>query len=261
MDSAPQIKKRIHFLDELRGFAVFCMIFYHAFFIIGSFFEIAAADWLFEFFMPVQPIFAGIFISICGLSCTLSKNNWKRGTILLGVALGLTFVTAVVMPKLGFAECEIYFGILHFLSVSILIYALLSKAVLKISPFAGLLVCAVLYAFTSGIAEGYLSYGELITLRLPERLYESNLLMPLGIYSPSFYSADYFPLFPDIFIFFAGVFAGRYFAEKGYPEKWYKKRSSFFGFLGRNALIIYIAHMPIIYGAAYGIEMIINLFK
>ena len=35
--------KRIHFLDELRGLAVFCMVFYHAFFIIGSMFGIGWA--------------------------------------------------------------------------------------------------------------------------------------------------------------------------------------------------------------------------
>lgn len=251
-------KNRINFLDELRGFAVFCMVFYHAFYILGSFFGWDAAEYLFNFFMPVQPIFAGIFIFICGISCTLSKSNLKRGTILLAVALGFTLVTAVVMPKLGFVDCEIYFGILHFLSVSIIIFSLFSKLIYKVHPFTGILISAVLYAFTSGIGSGCLNYGELFVLNLPESLYESNVLMPLGIHSPSFFSADYFPLFPDIFIFFAGAFSGSWLISKGYPEWCYPKQNRFFSFLGKNALLIYVAHMPIIFACAYCVDLIIN---
>ncbi len=261
MENASGAKKRIHFLDELRGLAVFCMLFYHAFYIIGELFGVEQAMDLFYFFMPVQPFFAGIFIFICGISCSLSKSNLKRGAILLGIALGMTFVTAVIMPMLGFVECEIYFGILHFLSVCILLFALFSKGIKAFSPAAGLLICAVLYIFTAGIGNGYLGFGEVLRIDLPASLYTSDILVPLGIYSPSFYSADYFPLFPDIFIFLAGAFTGVYSAKKGFPDKLYVRRVPLFGFLGKNALIIYIVHMPLIYGAAYGIELIINLFK
>lgn len=261
MHNKPQVKNRINFLDEARGLDVFCMIFYHAFFMLGSFFEWEWADALFDFFMPVEPFFAGIFIFICGISCTLSRNNFKRGAILLAIALGLTFVTAVVMPALGFEKVQIYFGILHFLSVSIIIYALLKKPLGRVSPFAGVLLCAVLYAFTSGISRGELSYGELISFSLPESLYKTDILMPLGIYSPGFFSADYFPIFPDIFIFLAGAFTGAYCVKNGFPKWSIPQRVPFFGFLGRNALVIYIAHMPIIFALAYGAELIINLFK
>lgn len=250
-------KKRIHFMDEVRGFAVLCMIFYHAFYLLGNFFGWQWANDFFEFFMPVQPFFAGIFIFICGVSCSLSKSNLKRGAILLAVALGFTLVTAVIMPAMGFVECEIYFGILHFLAVSILIYALLSKAIFRLSPFIGILICAVLYAFTSGIGEGTLRYGELISVTLPESLYSGNALMILGIHSRDFASADYFPLFPDIFIFFAGVFSGIYFSMKGFPDWSREKRIPFLAFLGRNALLIYVVHMPLIYALGYVINMLI----
>lgn len=259
MESISNAKNRIHLLDEIRGIAVFCMVFYHAFYYIGEMFGVSQASELFNFFMPVQPIFAGIFIFICGISCTLSKSNLKRGLILLGIALGMTFVTTFIMLKLGFTECEIYFGILHFLSVSILIYVLLSKRISKVSLFGGILVCAVLYAFTSRIGEGVLAYGSLFSFKLPEKLYETNFLVPLGIYNADFFSADYFPLFPDIFIFFAGVFAGKHFVAKGYPDWCYENNLPFFSFLGRNALVIYVAHMPLIFGIAYGIDLIINL--
>lgn len=259
MKNISKAKNRIHLLDEIRGLAVFCMIFYHAFYILGASFGISGAAKLFDFFLPVQPIFAGIFIFICGISCTFSRSNLKRGLILLGIALGMTFVTAYVMPKIGFVECEIYFGILHFLSVSILIYVLLSKSISKVSLFWGILVCAVLYAFTSKIGEGVFAYGNLFYFRLPEKLFETNYLVPLGIYNSDFFSADYFPIFPDIFIFFAGVFAGKHFIAKGYPDWSYENKLPFFSFLGRNALVIYIAHMPLIFGVAYGLDLIFNL--
>lgn len=249
---------RIFFLDELRGFAVFCMVFYHGFFIIGDYFGLAAANWLFDFFTPVEPAFAGLFIAICGISCSLSSSNAKRGLILFGISLGLSLVTILILPLIGMEGLEIRFGILHFLSVCILLYALAEKKLKKIPVAAGLVACAMLYPFTSGIENGVLSYGELFVLKLPDFLYKTDWLMPLGMYSDGFYSGDYFPVFPGIFIFLAGVFIGFYFTRTGFPEWSYKKRSRFFAFLGRRSLIIYIAHMPVIFGAAYVIDYIIN---
>lgn len=259
MEKAENNNKRLNFLDETRGFAVLCMIFYHAFYVCSSMFGWTWAAELFDFFMPVQPLFAGIFIFICGVSCTLSRSNLKRGAILLGVAVGFSIVTALILPAMGFVGTEIYFGILHLLAVSVLIYALIEKKLAGISPFAGILICAVLFAFTSGISEGELSYGNLIRFSLPESLCENNWLMPLGIYSPSFYSADYFPLFPNVFIFFSGVFAGRYCSVRGYPEWCYPRRIPFFGFLGRKSLIIYVIHMPVIFALAYVFDLVINM--
>ena len=233
--------------DEVRGFAVLCMIFYHAFYILGTTFGYGWATELFYFFMPVQPLFAGLFIFICGVSCSLSKSNLKRGLKILAVAGVVTLFTAVVMPLFGFVECEIYFGILHLLSVCVLLCAALEKTLGRISPFVGILVCAVMYPFMSGISSGVLGYGELISVRLPDALYQTDWLVPFGIYSSDFFSADYFPIFPSVFIFFAGVFAGMQWKRSGFPEWAYPQRSKFFGFLGRKALWIYIAHMPLVY--------------
>lgn len=260
MEASGKNRIRLNFLDEIRGLAVFCMIFYHAFYICGYFFGREWASFLFDFFLPVQPWFAGIFIFVCGISCTLSKSNLKRGLILLGVAVGFTLVTALILPAMGFEGTEVYFGILHLLAVSVLLYAFVEKKLRRISPFTGILLCAVLFAFTSGISEGKLGYGNLVNLTLPESLYENNYLMPLGIYSPHFYSADYFPLFPNIFIFFSGALTGRICTERGYPDWFYPKRIPFLGALGRHSLIIYIVHMPVIFAVAYAVDFILNLF-
>ena len=261
MENSSTEKNRIHLLDEVRGFAVFCMVFYHGFYILSDFFGVEIAGKLFDFFTPVEPFFAGLFIIVCGISCSLSHSNLKRGLKIFGVALALSFVTIVIMPAINIDGAQIYFGILHFLGVSVLIHALIGKKTEKINPYIGIIACAMLYPFFSGIETGTLSYGEIFVLKIPEVFYNTNWLMPLGIYSKDFYSADYFPIFPSIFIFFAGVFIGRIFKEKGFPNYSYKQRVTFFGWLGKKAFIIYILHMPIIAGIAYGISSIINLIS
>lgn len=261
MKNKETVKNRIFFLDELRGLAVFCMIFYHAFFILDFMFGYEWAAKLFEFFMPVQPFFAGIFIFVCGVSCSLSHSNFKRGLRLLIFAGVVTLVTAIIMPALGLPGMEIYFGILHFLACCILIYAIAEKPIERTSPFIGLLICTVLYPFFSGISGGILNYGELFVIEIPDVFYETNLLAPLGIYTQDFFSSDYFPLFPDIFIFLAGAFVGKYFVKKSFPEWMTESRAPFFAFLGRKSLIVYIVHMPAIYALAFAIEFIINLFN
>ena len=261
MDKPLKTEKRICFLDELRGFAILCMVFYHAFYILDTMFFCEWANRLFYFFFPVQPFFASLFIFICGVSCTLSRSNLKRGLILSGAAGIVTLFTAVIMPAFGFVECEIYFGILHLLAVCILIFAAAEKVLKKINPIVGILLCAVFYPFFGGVSKGVLSYGELISIQLPETLYSYEWLAIFGFDIPSFFSADYFPIFPAVFMFFAGVFSGIYFVRNGFPEWMYKKRMPFFAKIGKHTLIIYIAHMPLIYGLSYGIEFIINQFR
>lgn len=57
-------KKRIYLLDELRGLAVFCMVFYHAFYSMSEFFGFEIGTKLLDFFTPAEPFFAALFIVI-----------------------------------------------------------------------------------------------------------------------------------------------------------------------------------------------------
>lgn len=72
-------KKRIYLLDELRGLAVFCMVFYHAFYSMSEFFGFEIGTKLLDFFTPAEPFFAALFIVISGISSRLSHDNTKRG--------------------------------------------------------------------------------------------------------------------------------------------------------------------------------------
>jgi len=240
---------RIYILDAVRGFCVLLMVFYHGFFTLGFLFNISWVYALFEFFMPAAPVFAGMFIFICGIACRLSRSNLKRGLKLSVVALGVSAVTCTIACLGELSEIAVWFGVLHFLAVSILLFALAGKFLNGIPPLAGSLVSILLFIVFFRIESGTIGIGPL-SVSLPGSLYSSFALYPLGM-SPLLAAGDYFPLLPWIFVFFAGCFLGVYFKEGRIPALFYQNRFRAFGFIGRHALIIYIVHQPAIYAFAY----------
>lgn len=244
-------KRRIQLLDELRGFAIIAMIFHHAFLDIG---DVLGFSWGYEIFnklCAVQPVFWAIFIIISGICSRLSRNTVKRGLIVLGAGMLVTLVTAVIMPALGWYGSEIYFGILHCLGSCMIITGLLMPVIRKIPPLAGMTVSAALFILTYSVSSGSLLYG---LIELPSSLYTSDYLAPLGFYSSSFASADYFALLPWLFMFLFGAFLGEYAASGSFPEFTYKSKSRVFAFVGRNSLWFYLGHQVVIYAVLFAIN-------
>ena len=251
--------KRIHLMDELRGFAVFCMVFYHGFYTLAFLMGRSWGEWLYRFFMPAEPWFAGLFIFIAGISSNLTHSNLVRGVKLLGVALLVTLATAIAVP-----EELIVFGILHFLSVCMIAFGLLQLLRRRLGrteepPFRlwPVVVCAVLFIVTRYLASGYLQIPFVLRVFLPSGWYQA-WLAPLGLPGPGFSSADYFPLLPWCFVFAAGTVVGRLAKAGKFPAWTYPSRVPFFSFLGRHALLIYVLHQPVIYGAALLVQAIVS---
>jgi len=242
---------RIHTMDEVRGLCVVLMVIYHAFYTTGYLFGFSVGRDFISFFSPAEPFIASVFILISGISSNLSRSNVKRGAKLLLVAAAVTLVTVFITP-----QGAIYFGILHFLSIAMLLFGLLQKAMGKIPLGLGLAACAVLYFITYGIPQGFLGIPGLLGVSLPNELYQTEFLFFLGFKSPHFFSADYFPLLPHIFTFLFGTFLGRLALSGRFPRALYKKRVPPLSFIGRHALIIYILHQPVIYGAC----LLVSLF-
>lgn len=250
--------KRIHLMDELRGFAVFCMVFYHGFYTLAFLMGQSWGEWLYRFFMPAEPWFAGLFIFIAGISSNLTHSNLVRGVKLLGVALLVTLATAIAVP-----DELIVFGILHFLSVCMIAFGLLQLLRRRLGrteepPFRlwPVVVCAVLFIVTRYLASGYLQIPFVLRVFLPSGWYQA-WLAPLGLPGPGFSSADYFPLLPWCFVFAAGTVVGRLAKAGKFPAWTYPSRVPFFSFLGRHALLIYVLHQPVIYGAALLVQAIV----
>lgn len=236
---------RIFMLDELRGFAILCMLVHHTFLDVG---DVLGLQWgydVFDALCTVQPIFWAIFIVISGMCSRLSRNTVKRGIAVLCAGLVITLVTAVIMPLFGFIGAEIYFGILHCLGVCMIVTGLLMPVINKINPKIGAAMSLCLFFFTYGINTRTFLFG---LIKLPESWYRYDFLAPLGVYSDSFVSADYFSLIPWIFMFFFGAFLGKYAKDGALPRTMYKQRSRFLCLVGRNSLWIYLLHQPVIYG-------------
>lgn len=104
-----------------------------------------------------------------------------------------------------------------------------------------------LFFLTYNIGNGYLGFGTL-KIMLPESWYGGNALFALGFTDSSFYSADYFPLLPWLFVFIAGTYLGVWAQQGRFPEWAYRSRAPFFQLMGRHSLAIYILHQPVIYG-------------
>ena len=243
-------KKRIHFIDEVRGFAVMCMVFYHAMFTMGFMFGLPAAQSMFWFFSHISPAFAFAFIMMCGMSSTLSRSNFRRSLPILAAAAVVTFVSFFMTP-----DAPIIFGILHLLGVCVLGYSLTEKLFEKIPPALGVSVAFLLFLLTYNVMNGYLGFEGLFKIDLPPVLYKSSTFSFLGFLSAGTSYSDYFPLLPWLFAFLTGVFTGKLLKGR-YPKFMYKERVPFFTLLGTNAFIIYVIHQPIIYGVSYILSLI-----
>lgn len=227
------------------------MIVYHGFFTFSTMLHWEWATSLFQFFTPLEPVFAALFLVLSGIAANLTRSNLKRGLKLSVVALVVSGVTIMVTP-----DQPIYFGILHLLSVAMLLTQPLLPLFDRIPVWTGVAVCAVIVALTWNVWAGYLGLFTVPLVMLPRFLYQTDWLCWLGVYSGNFYSADYFPLFPWLFVYFGGVFFGR-FAKKGrFPEWTYRRHVPFLAFLGRHALVLYLVHQPVF----YGISLLFTLF-
>lgn len=250
----PRPAGRIHFMDEVRGFDLLLMIAFHGFYTMGWVFGYPAGQFLFRFFQPVEPFFAGLFIFICGISCHLSHSNLRRGLALAGVA-------AVISLFLWFfmREDMIWFGILHFLAIAILLFALCRPLLDRIPLWAGLAVCALLLLLTWWIPNyegpGFFGVKGLFELPVPQSLWGSPWLMPLGLGEPM--GSDYFPILPWIFCFLAGTFTGRLAKAGRFPRWMYKSRARWLSWLGRHTLVIYVVHQPVLFGIFWLVSLVL----
>lgn len=248
--------KRIELLDELRGFAILAMIVHHFFLDAG---DILNVDWGYEIFNKlcvVQPVFWSIFIIISGICSRLSRNTIKRGFIVFGAGLIVTFVTAVVMPHaMHITGSEIYFGILSCLGACMIITGLIMPLIEKVNTYVGMAISGVLFMLTYGISDGTVLFG---LIDIPQ--VKTNLFMPLGLYNSSFHSADYFAIIPWIFMFVFGAFLGKYAKAGAFPDWTYKKRSKICSFIGKNSLWFYLGHQVVIYAVLYAFLCILKMY-
>jgi len=228
-------KKRIEIIDALRGFAITLMVIHHALHNAAAFLD--APWWVYRnpVFNVLQAVFVGLFILISGVSSRFSKGNIERGAIVITISVAVTYVTTRM-------DMPIIFGILHLLGFLMLFYGVTRKLwdgiPRKVAPFIYIALFII-----SIFARALLS-------PVSENLVLRDLLSVLGWKQQGFINFDNQFILPWIFVFLFGTWMGEYIREGKFPAWFYEAKTPFFPFVGRNALLVYVLHQPILYGAA-----------
>lgn len=242
-ESRGKTVERVGFLDEVRGFAILCMVVYHAAYDLVSLFHINIPVFYSPWLNAVRDIFAGVFILISGMVSRFSRSNIRRGFWCLCLGLLLTAVTWLVLP----AE-RIIFGILHLLGICMLLFGLLQKWMDRIPAGVGVGAFGLLFIAGYGLPHGYIGVLGVPLISLPASWYETDWLFWLGLHGESFFSSDYFPLIPWGLLFMAGTYIGIYLRRKCLPTFFYRTHCRFLAACGRHTLWIYLIHQPVLLG-------------
>ena len=245
-------KIRLHLIDECRGFWIINMIIYHGIwdlvYIFGVKWNLFQQDWTHIW----QQVGCSSFIFISGFCWQMSKHNLKRGLEVFGAGLIITFATLIFMP-----DSRVIFGVLTMLGSSMLLMIPCDKLFRKVNPLLGLVVSFIFFQVFYLVNDGYLGLGPMKLIELPSEWYGSLLSSYLGFTQPGFYSTDYF----SFFMYVVGYFSYTVFLRSNLKEKteWILSKSICppCGWVGRNSLIIYMLHQPVI----YGVLMLWNLAK
>lgn len=238
-------------LDSIRGLVVISMILYHA---CWDLVYIFGKDWSWYRGRGAyiwQQSICWSFILLSGFCWSLGKKHLKRGLIVFISGAVVSLVTIVFMP-----ENRVIFGVLTLIGSSMLFMTVLDKAIRELTTrknvaWIGLLLSAALFFLTRNVNRGYLGFEEWNLLKLPQSLYQGDVMTFLGFTKPGFYSTDYFSFFPWFFLYLTGYFL--YHVVNGIRDgeimnTVFGRKCTLFSFLGRHSLIIYMLHQPLIYG-------------
>ena len=233
-------KIRFWEIDALRGIAIIMMIASNFVTDLQYFAGYASYE---TFWWVFARTTAFIFIFLVGISLTISysrakqdekANFWKyfkRGSYIFALGLIITVTTFFFLQ-----QDFIRFGVLHLIGISII----LSFPFLKIKKYTWIFPLAILLILA----------GEFI-----KNIYiNSNWLLWLGLTTQTFSSIDYFPLLPWFGVVLLGIVFGKLLypnATRGHILKIAGSEHRItkpLSFLGRNSLLIYFIHQPILLG-------------
>ena len=254
MEKENQEKSKIRYgyLDTLRGITLLSMMAYHA---VWDLVYLAGFDWKWfqsDAGLVWQQSICWTFILLSGFCWSLGRRRLYRGALVFGGGLLISAVTWIFTY-----EERITFGVLTLLGTAMLLMIALEKVFRRIPPVLGCVSAMLAFLFTKGINDGFLGFyyfgkdgiEALELFRLPGWLYQQGYFFTfIGFTDNRFYSADYFSIFPWIFLFIAGYFLYRAALGRNILSRIasHVPRLPFEG-LGRHSLLIYLLHQPVVY--------------
>jgi len=228
-------KTRIWELDAFRGICIIGVIIVHAVYdmtvIFGADFKVP------EFYYFIKDYGSLLFILLSGVCVTLGSKSIKRGLVVLGAGVVISLVMAVLTYIDPHSFGNIYFGILHLLGVSMLLYPVFKGLPTWAVALLGLICVGAGFWFDTLNTEGL------------------TPLVALGIEYHGFFAVDHFPVFPYFGYFLIGAVLGRTVYKKGeslLPRFPYENPvCRFFTGCGRHSLWIYLLHQPVVYAVLW----------
>lgn len=238
------MKYRYFWIDNIRAIAMISMIIFHT---VWDLVYLFGVDW--EWYRSNlaflwQQSICWTFILLSGFCWNFSKKPLKQGLIVSGAGLIVTAVTLLFSY-----ESRVIFGVLNLIGFSILLLIPLKRYFERISSVTGAAVMFLLFAITYGANDGYFGFFGLKLIELPMMLYENLFSAFIGFPEKEFFSSDYFSVFPWTFLYFTGFFFYRMWKEGRLCDaKCLNKKLPVLTWMGKNSLIVYMIHQPIIFG-------------
>ena len=244
--------RRYGIIDAARAVAIINMTAYHLCYDIFVVFGIWTGFYRSVPVMIWERFICCSFIMISGISLNFTRRGYFRGITVSLCGLAISLVMLIFMP-----EEMIWCGILSFLGAAMLITYALRGVLNKVPAAPGAGISLLLFVLCYGIPSGYIGILTYPLIKLPAAIYNLKWLAFLGFPSNDFYSSDYFPLLPWIFLFIFGYLLWRVIKSKGLDRFLYKE-IPVLGFIGRHSLFIYMVHQPVLYGICYIVFLLIN---
>lgn len=188
--------------------------------------------WTFEWsslLWAVKQYGGAFFVFLSGVCAVLGSRSVKRGAAVFFCGMILTGLTEWLY--LSGREDEhvlIQWGVLHCIGMCMILWPLFRKLPAYARLAAGVALTAA---------------GYYIKLQIHVR---NPWLFPLGLRTWSFTAMDYFPMLPNFGWFLLGSGAGSLIYGKRQPL-FPDLKPGIFAFCGRNSLLIYMIHQPILY--------------
>ena len=237
---------RLAGLDTIRGITLLSMMLYHTcwdlVFLFGK--KIPGYSGLGGYVW--QQSICWTFILLAGFCWSLGSHHLKRGLIVFGSGILITFVTLLVMP-----ESRVIFGVLTLIGSCMLLLIPMEKLLLKLRAEIGLAGSFLLFLLFRNVNTGYLGFGNWNILKLPDGFYENLFTTYLGFPQKGFFSADYFSLLPWFFLFLTGFYLYQLVQKNHMMEKLFSWRVPGFDVIGRHSLLIYLLHQPAVFAISW----------
>ncbi len=237
--------RRYRLIDALRGFSLLNMLAFH---FLYDVYVIYGIDTYWPYYPGVvawERYICMSFILISGISLNFSRRAYRRGLIISACGVLITLVTAIAMP-----DQIILFGILTCIGCAMLLTQTARRLLEKCNPFAGAAASFLLFAFFYGLPNGWLGFFNMPLIRVPDALYVWRPLALLGLPDRAFYSSDYFPLVPWVFLFVCGFFLWRALCALR-ADRFFRRGVPVLDTIGRYTLWVYMLHQPVLMGICF----------